>query len=196
MINIYIMVKTKKKVTNLIKNISGLCAPAMFYLVLSTISFLAILFQNCQMPNVYIIGDYVTKIPCHNAWFFAGKILYIIVFTWLLNFICKKGFTNISWFLVLLPFIGMFLLLSAILLLLMKAEQEGIGDYTSISRGWKGQIEGGITSGDIYLVEQEKKDIITERNKLKKMMEKEEERKKRTTKSRTKSNQKNKSIII
>ena len=74
----------------------------------------------------------------------------------------------------------MFLLLSAILLLLMKAEQEGIGDYTSISRGWKGQIEGGITSGDIYLVEQEKKkDIITERNKLKKMMEKEEERKKK-----------------
>ena len=62
----------------------------------------------------------------------------------------------------------------------MKAEQEGIGDYTSISRGWKGQIDGGITSGDIYLVEQEKeKDIITERNKLKKIIDKNEERKKK-----------------
>jgi H+/Cl- antiporter ClcA len=174
------MVKIKKNATNLIKKLSGLCAPAMFYLVLSIISFLAILFQNCQMSNVYIIGDYVTKLPCHNAWFFAGKIFYIFIFTWLLNFICKKGYTNISWFLVLLPFIGMFLLLSTIILFLMKAEQEGIGDYTSISRGWKGQIDGGITSGDIYLVEQEKeKDIITERNKLKKIIDKNEERKKK-----------------
>ncbi len=156
-----------------------LCPPAMLYLVLSIFSFLGILIQNCNTSSRYIIGDMSAKVPCHNAWFFVGKIVYIVFWTWLLNLLCNKGFTTVSWFLVLLPFIAMFLILGIILLLLMKSEKEGIGDYSSIQRAWRGQIKSGITADDIYLVEEEKKkDKIKEEEKLQELIKQKEEEKK------------------
>ena len=89
----------------ILNKMTGLCAPALLYLVLSIFGFLTILFQNCKESSSYMIGDMKVDIECHNAWFFVGKALYIIAFTWLLNVLCNKGYTNISWFLVLLPFI-------------------------------------------------------------------------------------------
>ena len=106
----------------ILNKMTGLCAPALLYLVLSIFGFLTILFQNCKESSSYMIGDMKVDIECHNAWFFVGKALYIIAFTWLLNVLCNKGYTNISWFLVLLPFLGMFLILGFIMLSLMKKE--------------------------------------------------------------------------
>ena len=36
------------------------------------------------------------------------KFFFVVVWTYVLNMICKAGYTNISWFFVLLPFIIMF----------------------------------------------------------------------------------------
>jgi hypothetical protein len=33
------------------------------------------------------------------------KTMFVLLWTWFLNFLCSKGYSGISWFLVLLPFI-------------------------------------------------------------------------------------------
>ena len=43
------------------------------------------------------------------------KLLYILFWTWILNLMCKAGATEIAWFLVLLPLIIFFLLISVLL---------------------------------------------------------------------------------
>ena len=73
---------------------------------ISVISFLGILMQNCQDPKKYKVGFYKVDIPCHNAIFFIAKAIYILVWTWILQFLCKKGYKTVSWFLVLLPAIA------------------------------------------------------------------------------------------
>jgi hypothetical protein len=159
----------------ILSQLKKICPPAMLYLVLSIFSFLGILMQNCSISSRYVIGDMSAKTPCHNAWIFVGKAIYIIFWTWLLNMLCSKGFTTVSWFLVLLPFIAMFMILGLIMIILMKTEKEGIGDYSSIQRSWRGQIKSGITADDIYLVEEEKKkDKIKEKKALSKLIKEKE----------------------
>ena len=95
----------------LVKQFKSLCPPAMLYLVLSVVSFLGILMQNCENPRKYKVGFYKADIPCHNALFFIAKALYILVWTYILQFLCSKGYKTVSWFLVLLPIIAMFLII-------------------------------------------------------------------------------------
>jgi len=100
----------------------SLCTPAQLYLVISGLSFLVILMQNCKDSGSYKIGTMEVKPNCHNAVFFVFKALYILAFTFLLNWFCTKNLTTLSWILVLLPFIGMFLILGAIMLSLMSGK--------------------------------------------------------------------------
>ena len=78
--------------------------------------------QNCKDSGSYKIGTMEVKPNCHNAVFFVFKALYILAFTFLLNWFCTKNLTTLSWILVLLPFIGMFLILGAIMLSLMSGK--------------------------------------------------------------------------
>ena len=103
----------------------SLCTPAQLYLVISGLSFLAILMQNCTDSSSYKIGTMEVKPQCHNAVFFIFKAIYILAFTFLLNWFCTKNLTTLSWILVLLPFIGMFLILGAIMLALMSGKGSG-----------------------------------------------------------------------
>lgn len=75
---------------------SKICTPAMVYLVLSIISIILIIFKGMSASTVLVKG------------------LFILAWTWFLNYLCVKGHTGISWFLVLLPFllmIGMFVMI-------------------------------------------------------------------------------------
>jgi len=47
---------------------------------------------------------------------FIAKILYIGFWTFVLNYICKAGYKSVSWFLVLLPFLGFFIGIGALML--------------------------------------------------------------------------------
>ena len=60
----------------LIIGAGGLGSPAALYLVLSSLSFLGILFQNCSDSTKYIIGDMMVDAPCHNAWFVRGHNVF------------------------------------------------------------------------------------------------------------------------
>ena len=70
-----------------------LCAPAVLYLVLAIISVIILLFNRTPVVTLLM------------------KLLFIIVWTWLLNFLCTSGFTVVSWILVLLPFVLLIVLM-------------------------------------------------------------------------------------
>ena len=97
------------------KTIKIFCSPAQLYLGLSVISILGMLAQNCKTSNFYV-GDVMINPPCHKSLVFFLEILYVLIWTWILNKLCGNGFTNVSWLLVMLPYIGMFILLGLFLL--------------------------------------------------------------------------------
>lgn len=101
-----------------IKIFNSICTPAQLYLAISLVAIISMLLQNCQDNTVYRIGDMVVKTPCHNLAFFAVKVLYVFLWTWILNLLCKNGFSGLSWLLVLLPLIGMFVLIGLLLVVL------------------------------------------------------------------------------
>lgn len=101
-----------------IKIFNSICTPAQLYLAISLVAIISMLLQNCQDNTVYRIGDMVVKTPCHNLAFFAVKVLYVFLWTWILNLLCKNGFSGLSWLLVLLPLIGMFVLIGLLFVVL------------------------------------------------------------------------------
>lgn len=100
----------------LTKMFSKLCTPAMLYFVLSIISLVVIGLQNLNGDNnKYCLGSYSCQVN-NMPGIFVLKLIYILFFTWVLNLICKAGYTSISWFIVLLPFILLFVLLGLLIL--------------------------------------------------------------------------------
>jgi hypothetical protein len=115
----------KNVMNNYTKIFKSLCSPAQLYFVLSALSFVMILLQNCSDSSSYQIGTMKVKPECHNAVFFIFKALYILGFTYLLNWFCGKKLKTLSWIIVLLPFIAMFLILGATMIGIMSSKKEG-----------------------------------------------------------------------
>lgn len=86
----------------------NLCAPAYVYLIISAISILVMAIQNYGSNNIYCMGDYSCQVSSTYV-IFLIKIAFVLLWTWILNLICKAGVTPLSWFLVLMPFIIMFI---------------------------------------------------------------------------------------
>jgi hypothetical protein len=74
-----------------------------------------ILFQNLGNSNSYHIGNFSCRVPS-TALIFIIKLIYILFWTWILNLICKDGHTGVSWLLVLLPWILLFVLIGMLML--------------------------------------------------------------------------------
>ena len=91
-----------------------LCKPALVYLIISAIAFILIIVQNIGSQNNYCLGSR----SCNTSslvTIFVIKLFYTLFWTWILNLICKNGYTSIAWFLVLIPFILQFILLLFVL---------------------------------------------------------------------------------
>jgi len=98
--------------------IKKLCSPAYFYLIISVIALIILLFDNMKNlrgNNMYCLGKYSCNVP-NTILVFLMKILYIVFWTFVLNCLCKSGYEKLSWFLVLLPFLMFFVLLSLMIL--------------------------------------------------------------------------------
>lgn len=95
----------------MLKEIKKLCTPAHIYFLLSAISLVIIGLQNLGNTNKYCVGNY-TCVVGNTIGVFLVKMLYVIFWTWVLNTLCRAGYTNLSWFLFLLPFISMFILIA------------------------------------------------------------------------------------
>jgi hypothetical protein len=96
---------------SLMDRIRKLCTPAYVYLVISVIALVLMGFQNVGNSTEYCAGSYSCAVNS-TILVFVVKILYVIFWTWILNLICKAGAPIVSWVLVLLPFVLMFLLIA------------------------------------------------------------------------------------
>lgn len=102
------------------KKFNSLCPPSQLYFLISIVTILSIFTQNYKTPYQYCIGIFKTSTECNNLVFFLLKLIYVLIWTYILQLLCKNGYTTISWLLVLLPFIGMFILMGLLLFSLMK----------------------------------------------------------------------------
>ena len=66
---------------------SRFCTPAQLYLILAGISLLTAFFNDFKVITLVVNG------------------LFVLIWGWILNWLCSKGLKAISWILVLLPFI-------------------------------------------------------------------------------------------
>ena len=103
---------------NFEKKIKSLCTPAQIYFFLSMISILAIMSQNAMQSRIYRIGAYSVPTPFTNIVTFLMKIISIVIWTYILKYLCDNGFMGIAWFLVLLPIVFMFVIIGAVMLIL------------------------------------------------------------------------------
>jgi hypothetical protein len=94
-----------------VTGLRNLCTPAYVYLVISVISLVVILYQNIGNLDKYCIGVYSCTVSS-TAIIFIIKAIYILFWTWVLNIICRAGATTVAWFVLLLPFILMFVFIS------------------------------------------------------------------------------------
>jgi len=100
---------------NFPKNFKELCTPSLVYFVISIISLVVVLLQNLGNTNSYHVGSFSCKVP-NTAVIFIVKLIYILFWTWILNLICKDGHSEISWLLVLFPFILLFVIMGLLML--------------------------------------------------------------------------------
>jgi hypothetical protein len=96
------------------KRFKQLCTPALVYFILSMISTILIIIQNLGNSNTFCMGSFSCDVP-NTSVIIILKILYILFWTWILNIICKNGYSEISWFIVLFPFIFAFILLGLLM---------------------------------------------------------------------------------
>jgi hypothetical protein len=102
----------------------NLCSPAKLYLIISLLSLIALFYQNYSNPKKYCVGIFETKSDCNNRFYFLFKIMYIAFWLFILQKLCSKGYSTISWILVLLPILAMFILIGLILIVLMKKNKQ------------------------------------------------------------------------
>ena len=69
------------------KTFSKLCTPAKIYFVIALVASIIALFRGINFMSVFM------------------KMVFALLWTYILSWLCKKGYTSISWFLVLLPYI-------------------------------------------------------------------------------------------
>jgi len=97
------------------KSIKELCTPAMLYFVISILALVIVLMQNLGNTNSYHVGSFSCRVP-NTAVVFIVKLIYVLFWTYVLNLICKDGHTSLSWLLVLLPWILLFVMMGILML--------------------------------------------------------------------------------
>jgi len=72
-------------------DILSLCAPAIVYLLVSAIIITIGFFNGISVATLIV------------------KTLFVLIWAWILNYICNKGYVGVSWGLILLPYLMIFL---------------------------------------------------------------------------------------
>lgn len=69
------------------KMFESLCTPAKIYFMIAVFASVVALYNKVMVGPVFM------------------KLLFAMLWTYILSQLCKKGFTNVSWFLVLFPYV-------------------------------------------------------------------------------------------
>ncbi len=97
------------------RTLKQLCTPAALYFVISMIGLVIVVFQNLGNRDSYNIGNFSCRVP-NTFLVFIVKFIYIVFWTYVLNLICKDGHDGLSWMLVLLPWILLFVIVGLMML--------------------------------------------------------------------------------
>ena len=97
------------------RTLKELCTPASLYFVISIIALFMVLFQNLGNTNSYNVGNFSCRVPS-TVLVFVVKFIYIVFWTYVLNLICRDGHVGVSWLLVLLPWILLFVIIGLLML--------------------------------------------------------------------------------
>ena len=81
-----------------------LCTPSMLYFIISLFALIIIGLSNINSPDKLCLGTYQCDIG-NNTIIFVLNALYILFWTFILDLLCKNGWSDLSWFIFLLPFI-------------------------------------------------------------------------------------------
>ena len=96
-----------------IPGLLDLCRPAMLYFLLSITAVIVIVLQNIGSGYQYCVGTQTCNShPSLTTGIFIIKLLYILVWTWIINVLCKNGFEPIAWLLVFIPILLMFIFMA------------------------------------------------------------------------------------
>ena len=104
------------KLNKLMNDFNKLCQPSKVYLVASFLSLIYVGMSNLgRSDNNFCVAGYGCKMNrMSSLLIFVVNALVIVFHSWVLNLICKAGYKNLSWGLVLMPFI-LFVLLFLLL---------------------------------------------------------------------------------
>lgn len=97
------------------KSLKELCLPARVYFIISMIALVLLFFQNLGYNNSYHVGSFSCRVPS-TVMVFIVKLIYILFWTWVLNLICKDGHSGISWLLVLVPYLLLFVIIGLLMI--------------------------------------------------------------------------------
>lgn len=95
-----------------------LCDPAMVYFGLACVSILFGLIGSISLRSL------------------VAKGIYAIIWTYILNFLCDKGYKTLSWFLVILPFVMMFGMV-ALVLDMGKTQTQSQPQHTQVNQPYQ-----------------------------------------------------------
>jgi hypothetical protein len=91
----------------IVNKVQSLCTPAFIFFIISVISLFVMIFDNIENTNSYCIGNVSCNVP-NTSMIFIAEIVFLVFWTWLLNFLCSRGYPGVSWFILLLPYILLF----------------------------------------------------------------------------------------
>jgi hypothetical protein len=106
-----------------------MCTPAQIYLIVSFILMVLSYF------GINAISQQITLNQANNSFLqslnftyqkdtktsYVVQAVFIVLWTWVLSYLCNKGFSNLSWFLILLPWLLMFLAFFVYIIELVKS---------------------------------------------------------------------------
>jgi hypothetical protein len=95
----------------LMSKVDTLCGPAYLYFGVSVVIMILVVVQNLMKANMkkLCFGPFSCNVG-NVIIFFIIKFISVIFWTIILDALCKYGLGSLSWFLVLFPYIIMFVL--------------------------------------------------------------------------------------
>ena len=87
--------------------VQKMCLPAKIYLAILIFTIILAVYQGIGLSIILF------------------KTVFGFIWMWILNWICSKGYTNLSWIILLLPYVLMFLIVATTIEVvnILKAEQ-------------------------------------------------------------------------
>ena len=107
-------------------DLKKLCSPAKLYLSLSLLVIISLLFQNMNNKNMLCVGSF----ECYSqnkSLLLLVKVLYVVFWTFVLNLMCRGGYSSFAWFLVGFPLV-LFFVLVALYMVSKGSITEGLDD--------------------------------------------------------------------